>query len=145
MAGNRVVGVLGTLGEAEGEQVSVSAQPPTGPVARAQRVLAVQGNRLIILHPEQIILVEAERNTVWLTTDHGRVRARERGLEKLVTQLRGKGFIRVHRHVAVNARRISEIRHGFRGQLSLVMDPGDRMPVPVSRRRRAAVRRSLVL
>jgi sigma-54 dependent transcriptional regulator, acetoin dehydrogenase operon transcriptional activator AcoR len=142
---NRVIGVLGTLGESEGEQVSLGDQS-TGPSrGMPRRVLAVQGNRLIILHAEQIIFAEAERNTVWLTTDRGRIRARERGLAKLVNELHGKGFIRVHRHFAVNSQRVSEIRHGFRGQLSLVMDPGCGKPVPVSRRRGPAVRRALVL
>jgi hypothetical protein len=51
----------------------------------------------------------------------------------------------VHRHFAVNARRVREIKHGFRGQLSLVMDPGARKTVPVSRRREATVRRALEL
>jgi hypothetical protein len=110
-----------------------------------QRVAAVQGNRLIILHPQQIIFAEAERNTVWLTTDRGRIRARGRGLERLVSQLHDKDFVRVHRHFVVNARRIREVKHGFRGQLSLVMGPGSRKAVPVSRRRAAAVRRALEL
>ena len=108
-----------------------------------QRVAAVQGNRLIILGPQRIIFAEAERNTVWLTTDRGRIRARERGLERLVGQLHDRGFIRVHRHFVVNARHVREIKHGFRGQMSLVMDPASRKAVPVSRRREAAVRRAL--
>jgi hypothetical protein len=62
-----------------------------------------------------------------------------------VDQLHDKGFVRVHRHFAVNARRVCEIKRGFRGQLSLVMDPGSRQTVPVSRRREAAVRRALDL
>jgi DNA-binding LytR/AlgR family response regulator len=62
-----------------------------------------------------------------------------------VNQLHDKGFIRVHRHFVVNSQRVSEIKHGFRGELSLVMDPGCRKTVPVSRRREAAVRRALVL
>jgi hypothetical protein len=142
---NRVIGVLGSLGESEGEPVSLETPPADPPRAAPRRVLAVQGSRLIVLHPEQIIFAEAERNTVWLTTDHGRVRARERGLEKLASDLRDKGFVRVHRHFVVNSQRVSEIKRGFRGQLSLVMDPVCRRTVPVSRRRGAAVRRSLVL
>jgi hypothetical protein len=51
----------------------------------------------------------------------------------------------VHRHFVVNARRVREIKHGFRGQLSLVMDPGARKTVPVSRRREATVRKALEL
>jgi hypothetical protein len=141
---NRVIGVLATLGEAEGERLRVDPQltAPAGPVPR--QVLAVRGSRLIMLHPGQIVFAEAEGNVVWLTTNRGRVRARARGLDKLVSELQDSGFVRVHRHFAVNAQRVSEIRQGFRGQLSLVMDPAGGQTVPVSRRRRAAVRRALV-
>jgi len=141
---NRVIGVLGSLGESEGEPVSLQTPPAEPSRAAPRRILAVQGSRLIVLHPEQIIFAEAEGNAVWLTTDHGRVRARERGLEKLVNDLHDKGFVRVHRHFVVNSQRVSEIKRGFGGQLSLVMDPVCRRTVPVSRRRGAAVRRSLV-
>jgi hypothetical protein len=142
---NRVIGALGTLGESAGEQLSAedrSTEPSSGP---PQRVAAFQGNRLIILHPQQIIFAEAERNTVWLTTDRGRIRARERGLERLVGHLHDRGFIRVHRHFVVNAHRVREIKHGFRGQLSLVVDPRSCKTIPVSRRREAAVRKALEL
>jgi sigma-54 dependent transcriptional regulator, acetoin dehydrogenase operon transcriptional activator AcoR len=142
---NRVIGALGTLGESAGEHLSLEGQSAASPSGTPRRVIAVQGNGLIILCPDQIVFAEVERNTVWLTTDHGRIRARERGLEKLYDELRDKGFIRVHRHFVVNSKRISEIKHGFRGQLSLVMDPRCRKTVPVSRRREAAVRRALDL
>jgi DNA-binding LytR/AlgR family response regulator len=59
--------------------------------------------------------------------------------------LHDEGFVRVHRHFVINARRVCEIKHGFRGQLSLVMDPRSRKTVPVSRRREAAVRRAFEL
>ena len=110
-----------------------------------QRVAAVQGNRLIILHPEQIIFAEADRNSVWLTTDRGRIRARGRGLERLESQLHDKGFVRAHRHFVINACRVREVKRGFRGQVSLVMGHGSRKTIPVSRRREAAVRRALGL
>jgi len=142
---NRVIGALGTLGESAGEQLSLEARSAESSTVLPQRVAAVQGNRLIILHPQQIIFAEAERNTVWLTTDRGRIRARGRGLERLVSQLHDKDFVRVHRHFVVNARRVREVKHGFRGQLSLVMGPGSPKAVPVSRRRAAAVRRALEL
>jgi hypothetical protein len=142
---NRVIGVLGTLGESEGEPMGLEPLS-TKPAARTpRRVLAVQGSRLIVLHPEQIIVAEAERNTVWLTTDHGRLRARERGLERLTSELRDNGFVRVHRHFAVNSQRVVEINRGFRGQLSVVMDSAYLRTVPVSRRRGAAVRKALAL
>jgi DNA-binding LytR/AlgR family response regulator len=142
---NRVIGILGTLGEQEGEELTLAAASAQPSPPELRQVVGLQANRLIFLHPEQIIFAEAEGNTVWLTTDHGRIRARERGLAKLVADLGDVGFIRVHHHFAVNSRRVREIRRGFRGQLSLVMGPGCRKAVPVSRRREPAVRRALML
>jgi len=143
---NRVIGALGSLGESMGEQLRLKARPAeSSDDGLPQRVAAVQGNRLILLHPQQIIFAEAERNTVWLTTDRGRIRARGRGLERIVSQLNDKDFVRVHRHFVVNARHVREIKHGFRGQLSLVMAPRNHKAIPVSRRREAAVRRTLKL
>ncbi|HEY7144259.1 MAG TPA: LytTR family transcriptional regulator DNA-binding domain-containing protein [Streptosporangiaceae bacterium] len=143
ITGNRVIGVLAAPGESEGEQLSVPAVPARPPGGPPRRVLAVQGSRLIMLHPQQVLFAEAEQNTVWLTTDRGRLRARERVLARLEAELSGSGFVRVHRHFVVNAQRVREITRGFRGQLALVMDPGCGRLVPVSRRRGAAVRRAL--
>lgn len=144
---NRVIGMLGTIGESAGEQLTGPAPwrpaprlPAPGP---SRRMVALDGNRVIFLHPEQIIFAEAEQNTVWLETDRGRMRARSRGLERLESQLHDSRFVRVHRHFVVNMRRVSELRYGFRGQLSLVMEPGEQA-IPVSRRRGAAVRRALL-
>ena len=142
---NRVIGVLGSLGESAGEQLSLEAQSGESSGMPPQRVAAVQGNRLIILHPEQIIFAEADRNSVWLTTDRGRIRARGRGLERLESQLHDKGFVRAHRHFVINACRVREVKRGFRGQVSLLMGHGSRKTIPVSRRREAAVRRALGL
>jgi hypothetical protein len=142
---NRVIGALGSLGESTGEQLSLEARPAESSEGLPQRVAAVQGNRLILLHPQQIIFAEAERNTVWLTTDRGRIRARGRGLGRILSQLNDKDFVRVHRHFVVNARCVREIEHGFRGQLSLVMGLRHPKTIPVSRRREAAVRRTLKL
>jgi sigma-54 dependent transcriptional regulator, acetoin dehydrogenase operon transcriptional activator AcoR len=142
---NRIIGMVGTLGESAGEQLAARAPVARPSGAPLRRVVAFEGNRLIFLHPEQIIFAEAEQNTVWLTTDRGRMRARGRGLERLATELRGCGFVRVHRHFVVNARRVSEIMYGFRGQLYLVMEQlGSQKTIPVSRRRRAAARTALL-
>jgi hypothetical protein len=141
---NRVIGMLGTLGESAGEPLGAPGPAGLSPGEPGRRVVALAGNRVIFLRPEQISFAEAEQNTVWLSTDRGRLRARERGLDRLAGQLSGSGFVRVHRHCLVNARRVSEIRYGFRGQLSLLMEPGRPQAIPVSRRRRAAVRRALL-
>lgn len=140
---NRVVGIVGIIGESEGERIALNASSP--PRSPFHRVAAVQGNELVLLRSEEIVFAEVERNTVWLTTDHGRLRARMRGLQQLEKELRDKHFVRVHRCFIVNSSRVTGIKYGFRGQLSLVMDHKLRKTVPVSRRRGAAVRAALEL
>lgn len=138
---NCMIGFLGILDESEGEDLSNRAQ-----AAEPQsRVAATRANRLILLHPNEIKFVEAEKNTVWLATCDGRLRAKERGLARLEEQLRDEGFLRVHRNCVVNLSYVREVKYGFRGQLSLVTGTESDGVVPVSRRRVAAVRKALHL
>ena len=98
----------------------------------------------MLVAPGEIRFAEADGNDVWLTTDRGRVRARERGLARLADGLAARGFLRVHRRFVVNLDRVREIEPAFKGALWLVMDAGPRREVvPVSRRRAAELRRAL--
>jgi sigma-54 dependent transcriptional regulator, acetoin dehydrogenase operon transcriptional activator AcoR len=111
---------------------------------RETRLVALRANRLVMVAPQTIRFAEVDGNDVWLTTDHGRVRARGRGLERLEHELAGGRFLRVHRRYVVNLDRVREIEPAFKGALWLVMDAGPRREVvPVSRRRAAQLRRAL--
>ena len=104
----------------------------------------MRANALVMVPPREIRFAEVKGNDVWLTTDHGRVRARGRGLAQLERDLAGRRFLRVHRSYVVNLDRVREIEPAFKGSLWLVMDAGPRREVvPVSRRRAAALRRAL--
>jgi sigma-54 dependent transcriptional regulator, acetoin dehydrogenase operon transcriptional activator AcoR len=121
-------------------RVRSGSRPPRG----ESRLVAVRANRLIMVAPQEIRFAEVQGNDVWLTTDRGRLRARTRGLGRLLSALSGGRFLRVHRRYVVNLDRILEIEPAFKGSLWLVMDAGPRREVvPVSRRRAADVRRSL--
>jgi DNA-binding LytR/AlgR family response regulator len=114
--------------------------------ARETRLVAVRANRLVMVPPQEIRFAEVDGNNVWLTTDHGRVRARGRGLGRLEDELEGGRFLRVHRRYVVNLDRVREIEPAFKGALWLVMDAGPRREVvPVSRRRAPQLRRALGL
>ena len=106
--------------------------------------MAVRANRLVMVAPQEIRFAEVDGNDVWLTTDHGRVRARGRGLGRLEVELEGGRFLRVHRRYVVNLDRVREIEPAFKGALWLVMDAGPRREVvPVSRRRAPQLRQAL--
>jgi len=111
---------------------------------REERLVGRRADRLVLVAPGEIRYAEADGNDVWLTTDRGRLRVRERGLGRLADGLAARGFLRVHRRFVVNLDRVREIEPAFKGALWLVMDAGPRREVvPVSRRRAAELRRAL--
>jgi hypothetical protein len=110
-----------------------------------RRIVAVRGDRMVLLRLPEVAFAEADGNDVWLSTDQGRLRASSAGLDKLTHELAEAGFLRVHRRYVVNLSRIREIERGFKGELFLVMDSRGGDVVPVSRRNTPAVREALGL
>jgi DNA-binding LytR/AlgR family response regulator len=102
-------------------------------------------DRWVMLDPREIRFAEADRNNVWLKTDQGSLRSATRGLDRLEQQLRGKGFLRVHRRFLVNLSRIREIEPGFKGTLFLTTDTHTHETVPVARRHVAHIHQALGL
>lgn len=138
----RVVGVLITSGEPEGECLTLrAAAPAAGPT----RVLGIRARRLILLSAPEIRFAEADGNTVWINTDQGRIRAFARGLGVLEEKLSNDGFARVHRRFLVNLSRVREIAPSIKGGFDLIMDVNSAESVQVSRRRAAQVRTLLGL
>jgi sigma-54 dependent transcriptional regulator, acetoin dehydrogenase operon transcriptional activator AcoR len=138
-ADNRLVGMVCSFGHQEGEEYvdpAVHGVPLT-------RIIGVRENRLVVLAPSEIRYAEADRNTVWLSTDRGRFPAAMRGLDNVDQALQSYGFCRVHRRFLVNLRRVTELERGVRGELFLVTDPRAPELIPVSRRHAPEVRRLL--
>jgi sigma-54 dependent transcriptional regulator, acetoin dehydrogenase operon transcriptional activator AcoR len=139
-----LVGILMmSSSSAHGEGLTPTASPPPSGVTR---VLGVRARRLVLLSPEEIRFAEADGNTVWMTTDQGRLRAFARGMRPLEEKVSGLGYVRVNRNFLVNLNRVREIAPGSKGGLALIMDgPQEEEVVPVSRRHAAEVRRLLGL
>jgi len=138
----RVAGVLIRSPGPKGERLTPAAPPAH---ASLSRVLGVRAQRLLVLAPEEIRFAEADGNTVWMTTDQGRMRAFGRGLSALEERVHGHGFLRVSRQSLVNLNRVREIAPSFKGGFGLVMDGSPEEIVPVSRRHVAEVRAILGL
>jgi sigma-54 dependent transcriptional regulator, acetoin dehydrogenase operon transcriptional activator AcoR len=138
---NRLVGIRCEFGRQEGEEYGhASARVlSSGP----KRIIGVRDSRLVVLAPSEIRYAEADRNTVWLNTDRGRLQAAIRGLDNVEQALRAHGFCRVHRRFLVNLRRVAELERGAKGELSLITDPRAPEFIPVSRRHAPEVRRLL--
>ncbi|MQA62892.1 MAG: DNA-binding protein [Actinophytocola sp.] len=134
----RLLGMLCECNREDGEPYRDTAEPRQRPLRR--QVIGVRGDRSVLLTPSEIRFAEADRNTVWLITDRGRMRSAIRGLDNVATALAGLGFVRVHRSFVVNLRRVREVERGFKNDLILVTDPQGPELVPVARRHLAEVR-----
>jgi sigma-54 dependent transcriptional regulator, acetoin dehydrogenase operon transcriptional activator AcoR len=138
---DRVVGMLCAFGLQEGEPYGRAGEGAAVPMP--PRVIGVRNDRLVLLAPSEVRYAEADRNTVWLSTDRGRILAATRGLDHVDQALSRHGFRRVHRRFLVNLRRVAEVERGTKGELFLVTDPRVPELVPVSRRHAPEIRRLL--
>jgi sigma-54 dependent transcriptional regulator, acetoin dehydrogenase operon transcriptional activator AcoR len=102
--------------------------------AGSARVVAVAGDRLAVLRADEVRFAEADGHDVWLDTDRGRLRARDRGIGELERRLATAGFLRVHRRYLVNTARIVEVVPAFKGAVWLTLDGGPHPLIPVSSR-----------
>jgi hypothetical protein len=146
-AGTQLIGMLlafGPAGSSTGcDQPAGYLMPATAtPGPMPSRVVALRDERWVLLDPREIRYAEAAHNTVWLTTDQGRMAAATRGLDRLEQQLEDKGFLRVHRRFLVNLARVREVEQGFKGALFLATDARTRETVPVSRRHASQLRQA---
>lgn len=137
-----LIGNLVSFGASDGAQLP-QAEGSAHPRMQPRRLIAMRGNRMVLLRLPEVSFAESEGNDVWLSTDQGRLRAASQSLDKLDGELSDVGFLRVHRRYVVNLSRIREIERGLKGELSLVMDDRTSEMVPVSRRNAPAVRRAL--
>jgi sigma-54 dependent transcriptional regulator, acetoin dehydrogenase operon transcriptional activator AcoR len=135
------IGTLAVFGAGTGDPVESEA-PERGMTAPS-RIVGVSGERMVLLHRDEVRFAEADGNDVWLVTEEGRLQASVRGIEKLEGMLTGSEFLRVHRRFLVNLSCVRAIDRGDRGELVLIMDSTTREAVPVSRRNVPAVRRAL--
>jgi hypothetical protein len=148
-SGTQVIGMLLTFGSTDGRP---AIDPPAGDPASGaapgtvpSRVIALRDDRWVLLDPREIRFAESDHNTVWLTSDQGRLVAATRGLDRLEQQLEDKGFLRVHRRFLVNLGRVREVEQGFKGALFLATDARPRETVPVARRHASQLRQALGL
>jgi hypothetical protein len=137
------IGTLATFGAADADPREREA--PTSGAGPPPRIVAVSGERMVLLHRPEVRFAEADGNDVWLVTDEGRLQAAVRGIDRLEEELSGGEFLRVHRRFLVNLSCVRAVDRGPRGELSLIMDGSARETVPVSRRNVPAVRRALGL
>jgi two-component system LytT family response regulator len=104
--------------------------------ATAQRRLVVKsGARLVFLEMEEIDWVEAAGNYVKLRVSAQSYLLRE-GIGHIAERLDPSRFVRIHRSIIVNVRRIKELRSGNRGEYIVVLKDGKELSCSRSYRAR---------
>ena len=141
----QLAGHLVMLGATDDGSPLPAAAPTIPSDTSMRRVVAVRGDRMVLLRLREVCFAESDGNDIWLHTDQGRLRAASSGLDKLAGELVDAGFLRVHRRYVVNLSRIREVERGYKNEMFLVMDGSANDVVPVSRRNTPAVREALGL
>ena len=81
-------------------------------------------DRIVIIHPEDIVAVHAEKKWSRIYTDKSDVSCRKRLYE--MNELLGPEFIRVSKSILVNARKIESVEAVFNGMMLLHMNNGSK-------------------
>jgi hypothetical protein len=137
--------VLAGLGETVDPGTIASETPAPVPQGVADRIAALVDNTVLLLDANEVRYAEANRHAIWLVTDCGRVKAATKGMDNLERQLRGHGFVRVHRSFLVNPVRVRRVVHKGSGLICLDTDAGRPEGIPVSRRRTREIQQALGL
>jgi len=102
------------------------------------RLSFFQGKKLLVVHPEQIIRLEADSNYTWIYfTDHPPI-LMAKVLRSYVEQLKPYGFLRTHRSHLVNMQYVTEL-----DQNEILMS--DASNAEISRSKKKEVYKSIAL
>jgi len=85
------------------------------PPVRPMKIAIKTKGKILLIHPGDILAVEAEGNYVLLRRITDSYLLRE-SISTMAEKLHAYGFIRVHRSVLVNASSVEEIRPGANGE-----------------------------
>jgi len=91
-----------------------SEPPPVKPI----KIAIKTKGKILLIHPGDILAVEAEGNYVLLRRPTDSYLLRE-SISTMAEKLQAYGFIRIHRSVLVNASTVEEIRPGTTGEYTL--------------------------
>jgi two-component system LytT family response regulator len=101
------------------------AEARTGP--QTDRRLAIKtGGRVVLVDLDEIDWVEAAGNYVELKTSSGNYLLRE-GIGRVSERLDSSQFVRIHRSIIVNVRRIKELQPCNRGEYMVVLRDGKQL------------------
>jgi two-component system, LytTR family, response regulator len=96
----------------------------TGP--QNERLVIKTGGRVVFVDTDEIAWVEAAGNYVEVNASSGRYLLRE-GIGSIAKRLDGNQFVRIHRSIIVNVRKIKELQPCNRGEYVVVLRDGKQL------------------
>jgi DNA-binding LytR/AlgR family response regulator len=96
---------------------------PETPLVKPIKIAIKTKGKILLIHPGDILAVEAEGNYVLLRRPSDSYLLRE-SISTMAEKLEPYGFIRIHRSVLVNASSVEEIQHGPTGEYVLRVEGG---------------------
>jgi DNA-binding LytR/AlgR family response regulator len=91
---------------------------PESPLVKPVKIAIKTKGKILLIHPGDILAVEAEGNYVLLRRLTDSYLMRE-SISTMAEKLQAYGFIRIHRSVLVNASAVEEIHPGSSGEYML--------------------------
>ena len=104
------------------QSAEFSPRSETPPVKPIKIAIKTKG-KILLIHPGEILAVEAEGNYVLLRRPTDSYLLRE-SISTMAEKLQAYGFIRIHRSVLVNAASVEELQPGTNGEYVLRLTGG---------------------
>lgn len=113
-----------------------TAQAPSEPAKNKQqpikRLISKNGERIIILSPDDIFYIKSEQGNSFAVNDEKQHYLNET-LDQLELNLSESQYVRIHRSYLVNIDKIKEIQRWFNGKLMVIMADDKKSELSTSR------------
>jgi two-component system response regulator LytT len=100
---------------------------------KLNRLLVDDGNKMVVIQPDQILFAEKQEKETIIYTADGKSHSSKFTLQELEQKLAGHSFFRSHRSYLVNLDYILEIEPWFSGAYNVLLKEGKKTKIPVSR------------
>ena len=94
----------------------------------ADKIAIKSNGRIRFIHPNDVILVQAQGSYVTLQREGGSYRLRE-SISQVAAKLEPYGFIRIHRSILINSSWVQEIHQYTKGDYGLRLRTGKEIAV----------------
>lgn len=114
------------------EVLQNQSEPDKNSCSEVKRLISKNGERMIILSPDDIFYIKSEQGNSFAVNDEKQHYLNET-LDQLELSLNTSQFVRIHRSYLVNIDKIKEIQRWFNGKLMVIMADPQKSELSTSR------------